>query len=61
MVDGERWEGPLGGSRLIIQVPEGSHRIEIRKDGFKDFARTIDVRRGETATLNVSLVSENRP
>jgi hypothetical protein len=61
VVDGERWEGPQGGSRLIIQVPEGSHRIEIRKDGFKDFTRTIDVRRGETATLNVSLVSENRP
>jgi hypothetical protein len=59
-VDGERWEGPQGGSRLIIQVPEGSHRIEIRKDGYKDFSRTIDVRRGEVTTLNVSLVSEDR-
>lgn len=60
-VDGEKWEGPQGGSRLIIQVPEGSHRIEIRKDGFKDFSRTLDVRRGEVTTLNVSLVSEQRP
>ncbi len=60
-VDGERWEGPQGGSRLIIQLPEGTHRVEIRKDGFRNFFRTIDVRRGETTTLNVSLVSEDQP
>ncbi len=60
-VDGERWEGPQGGSRLIIQVPEGTHRVEIHKDGYQDFSRTLDVRRGEITTLNVSLVSEGRP
>lgn len=60
-VDGERWEGPGGGSRLIIQLPEGSHRVEIHKDGYKEFSRTVDVRRGEVSTLNVSLVSEDRP
>jgi hypothetical protein len=60
-VDGERWDSPEGGSRLVIQLPEGTHRVEIHKDGFKDYSRTIDVRRGEVTTLNVSLASEVRP
>ena len=55
LVDGERWQGPDGNERLVIQLPQGSHRVEIRKDGFNTFSTEIQVRSGETVPLNVSL------
>jgi hypothetical protein len=55
IVDGERWDSPEGGSRLVLEVAAGQHRIEVRKDGFKPYTSTIQVRPGETQTLNVSL------
>jgi hypothetical protein len=55
-IDGERWQGPAeAAERLVVQVSEGSHRIEIRKDGFSPFTTTVQVRRGETMPVNVSL------
>ncbi len=55
MIDGERWMGPEGEDHLVLQVSEGPHRIEIRKDGFESFATGVTIRRGETMPLNVSL------
>jgi hypothetical protein len=55
LVDGERWQGPDGQDRLVIQVPEGSHRIEVRKEGFSSFTSIVMVKRGETVPVNVSL------
>jgi hypothetical protein len=55
MIDGERWQGPEGAERLVVQVAEGTHRVEVRKEGFTPFSTTIRVRQGETAPLNVSL------
>jgi hypothetical protein len=54
-IDGERWDTPAGEDRLVLELSEGSHRVEIRKDGFKPYSTTITVRAGETVTLNVSL------
>jgi len=55
LVDGEPWRGPEGPDRLMIQVSEGTHRLEVRKDGYQTFSTDVQVRVGETATLNVSL------
>ncbi len=55
LVDGDRWQGPEGSERLVIQLSEGTHRIEVRKDGFVPFSTTVQVRRGETSPVNVSL------
>ena len=55
VIDGERWQGPEGSERLVVQVSEGSHRIEIRKEGFVPFSTTVTVRSGATAPINVSL------
>jgi hypothetical protein len=57
-VDGERWDGPDGSDRLIIQLAEGEHRIEVRREGFATYSSVVRVRRGETEALNVSLVRE---
>jgi hypothetical protein len=55
VIDGERWQGPEGSERLVIQVSEGSHRVEVRKEGYVPFSTTVRVRNGETAPVNVSL------
>ena len=57
LVDGEEWDRPAGEDRFTIDLPEGPHRLEVRKDGFRTYMRTVDVRRGQITTLNVSLTS----
>ena len=54
-IDGEKWDSPEGGSRLVVQLAGGSHRVEIRKDGFKPYSGTVQIRPGEAQTLNISL------
>ena len=58
LIDGEEWEGPDTGERLVVQLPEGEHRVEVRRQGFTSYGSTVRVRRGETTSLNVSLVRE---
>jgi hypothetical protein len=61
IVDGERWEGPEEtGERLVVQLAEGHHRVEVRKDDYQPYTTEIQVRRGETTTLNVSLPPAQR-
>ena len=55
MIDGERWDSPEGGSRLVVQLLGGSHRIEVRKEGFRTYTSAFQIRAGETQTLNISL------
>jgi hypothetical protein len=57
-IDGERWQGPEGEERLLVQVGEGMHHVEIHKDGYRRFATDIQARRGETVPLNVALTAE---
>ena len=55
LIDGERWDGPQGQDRLIVEVADGPHRVEIQRDGFEPYSATVNVRRGETTPINVSL------
>jgi len=55
LIDGERWEAPGGGGRLVVDLAEGNHVVEIRKDGHKPYSADVQVRRGRTSSLNVSL------
>jgi hypothetical protein len=55
-VDGERWQWPGDEPRLVVEVNEGRHRVEVTRDGFETFSTEVDVRRGETTSLNVSLL-----
>ena len=55
IIDGEAWKGPQGAERLVVHLPAGTHRVEVRKEGFDAFATAIEVRRGEATVLNVSL------
>ena len=55
LIDGEVWDRSPGDSRFSIELTEGVHQIEIRKEGYGSYARTIDVYRGRVSTLNVGL------
>jgi hypothetical protein len=57
LVDGEPWQS-ADGARLVLQLPPGDHRIEVRKNGFETFRSTVRIRRGETTPVNVSLAQE---
>ena len=57
-IDGDVWRGPSGQDQLVIDLAEGSHTVEIRKPGFRTYVTQVDVRRGETVPLNVSLRQE---
>jgi hypothetical protein len=61
VIDGERWDSPEGGSRLSVQLAAGSHRIEVRKDGFKPYTSTVQIRPGDTQALNISLPPGGAP
>ena len=59
-IDGEPWRGPAGQERLVVELAEGSHTVEIRKSGYRTYVTQVDVRRGETTPLNVSLRGEQQ-
>jgi hypothetical protein len=55
LIDGEAWRAPSGAERLLVSLSPGTHRVEIRREGYDSFVTAIEVRRGETTPLNVSL------
>jgi len=58
LIDGERWEGPSGDERLVVQVAPGVHHVEARRDGYRTYQSDINVRPGETSTVNISLTRQ---
>jgi PEGA domain len=56
-IDGERWRGPATAERLIVQVSDGVHRVEVQKDGYQKYTAEVEVRRGQTTPVNVSLMN----
>ena len=55
LVDGERWTAPSGDDPLTVELAEGTHHLEIRKEGRKPYSAEVQIRRGRTSSLNVSL------
>lgn len=57
LIDGEKWEGGDGQERLSIELSEGTHKVEVQKEGFTTYATEVNVRRGQVTSVNVSLRS----
>ena len=55
VVDGQSWPASPGQATLVLDLSEGRHVVQIRKPGYVGYLTEVDVRRGETTTLNVSL------
>jgi hypothetical protein len=56
LIDDEPWRGTSSQDRVVIPLGEGSHRVRVEKPGFQTFSVDVDVRAGETASFNVTLV-----
>ena len=59
LIDGEKWRGPDTQDRLIVDVAEGPHTVQISKPGYRTYITDVQIRRGETSPLNVSLRSQD--
>jgi hypothetical protein len=57
-VDGEKWDVPEGSDPLVIQLSEGTHRLEVQRQGYRTFMTEVRIRRGETVPLNINLRKE---
>jgi hypothetical protein len=57
MVDGQKWDAPQGEDQIVIELAEGPHSIEVRKNGFHTYSTTVQVRRGQSVRVNVSLTT----
>jgi hypothetical protein len=55
IIDGEKWEGTLNGERLEVQLGTGLHRLEIRKEGYRNYFTDVTILNGQARTLNVAL------
>jgi hypothetical protein len=55
LINGEPWHNQDGAERLLVYLSPGTHRIEIRKEGYDAFVTAVEIRRGEVTPLNVSL------
>jgi hypothetical protein len=55
LVDGERWETTSGQEQIAIRLPEGRHRVEIRREGFARYVEDVLIRVNRGLTLNVGL------
>ena len=55
LIDGEPWDRANGDSRFTIDVAAGRHQLEVRREGYGAYVRTIDLLGGRTAALNVAL------
>ena len=58
IIDGDRWPGTPGDERVLIELSEGKHTVEIRKAGYRRFSTDVEVRPRQTTPLNVSLTRE---
>jgi hypothetical protein len=57
LVDGTPWRGQSQ-DRLVIDLPEGRHNIQVRKSGFVGYLTDVQIHPGETTTLEVRLKTQ---
>jgi len=59
-IDGAPWSGAADENGVLaIQVPAGTHRIEIRREGFVSYIADVNMRANVATPLNVMLQREN--
>ena len=55
MLDGQPLSIPRGQGPLVIDLSEGRHVVQARKQGYVGYLTEVQVRRGEMATLDINL------
>ena len=54
-IDGDRWVSPDLSIPLVVELPPGRHAIQVRAQGHRTYSTVVEIRRGESTPLNVSL------
>lgn len=54
-IDGRRWRNPNALAALVVQLSEGKHKIEVSQPNYERYVNEIEIKVGETQTVNVSL------
>jgi len=57
VIDGERWLGSEVAGVMVIQLPPGVHRVDLRSRSGRQYSTEVTIRAGETTPLNVGLQS----
>ena len=60
-IDGDRWVSPDHAGPLVVQLVPGRHTIDVRAPGYRPFSTVVEIRRGESTPLNVSLPAGSTP
>jgi hypothetical protein len=55
LIDGQAWSASPGEDTVVIDVSEGRHVIQARKSGYIGYLTEVEVRRGESRTVAVTL------
>jgi hypothetical protein len=55
LIDGEAWAAVAGQQEFVIHLPEGWHRLEVRKDSYRPFTTSVDLAPGHVTRLAVRL------
>lgn len=55
LIDGEAWAPAAGQRELVIHLPAGWHRIEVRKEAFRTFSTSVELSEGQATRLSVTL------
>lgn len=55
LIDGQPWPASPGQDTVILDVSEGRHVVQARKTGYVGYLSEVEIRRGETTTVNVNL------
>jgi hypothetical protein len=55
VIDGQPWPSGGGSEPLVIHIPAGAHRVELRSAGHAPFETRVVIDAGKTTTLNVRL------
>jgi hypothetical protein len=57
LVDGQSWPRS-GADRVTIDLSDGEHNVQVRKSGYVGYLTDVQIRPGETATLDIALRAE---
>ena len=55
LIDGQPWPAAPTQDRVVLDLPQGRHVIQVRKAGYVGYTTEVEVRRGETANVDVTL------
>lgn len=54
-IDSEEWTTTQGTGSILIDLPEGTHQLELKRDGRTIYERRIQIQAGRTLPVNVSV------